>query len=118
MNRAKLILSLVAVLLAMSCQSAAAASDAYSDAYGEAQTSGKLLVVTVGVDGPLLADPARFVACRLPAGFEWAPGDFVGSKGLASKKRRIDHHPSLSQMDGDGAFIVTFPEGQGRVIAV
>lgn len=89
----------------------AVAADDYSDAYLKARDSGKLLVVTVGVDGPLLADTAQFVVCRLPSG---AIHDATG--------KRFAVQPSLALMDGDGAFVVRFPPYRthepGAVISV
>jgi hypothetical protein len=111
----------LACLLAMTCQGRAAASDAYSDAYRSAQTTGKLLLVTVGVDGPVLADPAKFVVARLPAGFvvpstmksasyKRTYGEFDSKNGHvvdapSTPRRRLSAHPALSQMGGNGAFI-------------
>jgi hypothetical protein len=101
-------LRLAAVLFAAMtcCGSAAAATDTYSDAYRSAQTTGKLLLVTVGVDAPVLADPAKFVVARLPAQAKhFRSHESIEATSGYGGMHRLSDHPSLSQMQGRGAFI-------------
>lgn len=106
-------LAALVLLAAMTACQGAAASDAYSDAYREAQASGKLLLVTVGVDGPVLADPAKFVVARLPAGFECPEGGVskVRTAQLRSFERVVFERGRNAHSNGQtGGFE---PENQG-----
>lgn len=81
------------------CRAVLAQEADYSLAYRSAQDTKRMLIISIGVDDPVLATDSNTVYCRLPAGAEHA---------IEGRTRLLSSHESLRDMEGSGVFAVDF----------